>query len=239
MADYGKYRIALDSDWTLEDLYKFPHTYEQVYFFYDAISRDSDEGIRERITNVFSAFPWHGGYSAVNFYNQLKYSAGRHRRPRIIAINKSSPGVLDLSLIVVTAYYVAKIVKLVASTIDVANTTYHNIYKGMREREPLNIKVERDQLHLEKEHLDFINSGGRQMAKLLGFSSPAQINSITKSPYVTLKILFSVFRRVRTLAEYEKSGKADLTEEPILEPPSVARSRARQPRKVTARKRAS
>jgi hypothetical protein len=107
----------------------------------------------------------------------------------------------------------------------------------MQERKLLAVKLERDKLQLESEQMDFINRSNRQMAKLLGFSSPERLNAVTKSPFVTLKILFSVFRRVRTLAEYETSGKADLTEEAIPEPPLTARSAQR--RRIKPRRRSS
>jgi hypothetical protein len=103
MGEEGTYRILLDDEWTLEDLYQFSHTYEQVYFFFDAIGQELTDVAHERIIRAFEAFPWRGGYSAVNFYNQLSYTVARRRRLRIVAIKKTSPGFLDLALILVTA----------------------------------------------------------------------------------------------------------------------------------------
>ena len=74
----GNYSIWLDGEWTLEDLYIFPHTFEQVYFFFQSLSFSPSESLEnervdeERVEHAFAAFPWHGGYSAVNFYNALK-----------------------------------------------------------------------------------------------------------------------------------------------------------------------
>ena len=52
-----------------------PHTYIQVYSFlysfYTPIEDFDDEN--DRLVITYSAHPWKGGYSAVNFYNNLKY----------------------------------------------------------------------------------------------------------------------------------------------------------------------
>jgi hypothetical protein len=37
MTEYDNYPIAIDKRWSLEDLYKFPRAYEQVYFAYEAL----------------------------------------------------------------------------------------------------------------------------------------------------------------------------------------------------------
>ena len=233
----GNYRIDLDRDWTLEDLYKFPRTFEQTYFFFASIDENLSEGDQERILRAYNAFPWQGGYSAVSFFDELKYSFDSRQRPKIVVIHKASPGLLELSLVVGVAYSLAKIVKSVAAAINSANDTYHNIYKGMQERKLLKLKVEHQTLELNKAHMVFVDSSSRTMAKLLGFSSPAQLNSITKSPYLSLKILLSVYRRVRTLAEYENNGKARLSETEIPIPPPIRRPRLRGTRVIKIPKR--
>lgn len=240
MEEYGNYRIALDRQWSLEDLYKFPRTFEQAYFFFASIDPDLDKTSQQRIARAYESFPWQGGYSAVGFFDQLKFSVDRRKRPKIVAIQKASPGFLELSLVIGVAFSLAKIVKHLAGGIDAANSTYNNIYKGMQERKLLKLKVEREVLKLDKEHIDFIDSGSRKMAKLLGFSSPAKLNNFTNDPYLTLKILFSVYRRVRTLAQYESSGKAQLSVTAVSAPPpkqnerAAGRLRKRKPRKRLA-----
>jgi hypothetical protein len=102
MPDYARYRIRLDEEWSLEDLYVFPRAYEQVYFFFSAFSMENGEE-RDRIERAFHAFPWQGGYSAVSFFNQLKYATPPELRPKIIAISKLSPGYFDLGLWLATA----------------------------------------------------------------------------------------------------------------------------------------
>ena|SRR5208337_1458698 len=229
MADYARYRIRIDEDWSLEDLYLFPRAYEQVYFFFASFDVDLNEQDREKIERAYRTFPWQGGYSAVSFFNQLKYATPPRLRPTIIAIQKSSPGYFDLGLWLAAATSLAVIVNKIASAIDAAHTTYNNIYKGMQERKLLRIQVESDVLKFESEHMNFINTSSRQMAQLLGFSTPVEINRLTGNPYLTLKLLLSVYRRVRTLSEYQNSGKAHLTEDAIPIQPPPSRRRRKQP----------
>jgi len=92
----GTYRIKLDGEWSLEDLYVFPRTYEQVYLLFYSLSPDIVEIDLDRMEHAYSAFPWQGGYSAVDFYGQLKYSTRKQFRPEIESIEYHSPGHLDL-----------------------------------------------------------------------------------------------------------------------------------------------
>lgn len=48
------------------------------------------------------------------------------------------------------------------------------------------------------------------MAKMIGLSDIEQMNRKTGSPLKTLKILLSLYRRIRTLAEYQNKGKTKL-----------------------------
>ena len=82
MEFYDDYTILIDKRWSLGDLYEFPRAYEQVYFAFEALI-PADEEAAARIDRAFKAFPWRGGYSAVNFYNQLKYATPPNKRPTI------------------------------------------------------------------------------------------------------------------------------------------------------------
>jgi hypothetical protein len=181
---------------------------------------------------AYRSMPWQGGYSAVNFFNQLKYAAPKIGRPRIISIQKSSPGYLDLGLWLFSVAQVARVVKKIAATIDVCNETYSNIYRGMQERKLLRLKSDRETLKFEEDQLEFIRTSTLQMVKILGFRSPGEINRLTGHPYKTLKLLFSVYRRLRTLSQYENDGKAILDEDAIPIPPPPERRRRSPNRKA-------
>ena len=205
-----KYKINIDGKWDLEDLYVFPHTYEQVYFLLYSLLPHDDEEIQSKIKYAYSKFPWKGGYSAVNFYNKLKYTTPRQERPRVVSIQYASPGWFELSLIISVAFAVEKLVKSIASTIDSANATYHAIHKGMSERELLRIEVQNKALNLEKEHSAYIKISTQEMSNLLGLKDVEQMNEKSGSSLKTLKILLSLYRRVRDLAKFQNNGKTKL-----------------------------
>ena len=207
---YGDYPIFIDKRWSLEDLYKFPRAYEQVYFAYEAILPAPDEQTNERIERAFRAFPWRGGYSAVNFYNQLKYATPPKKRPVIQRMQYASPGVIELFLSLPLALQISAYVGAVAGAIGTCNKVYNTIHTDLQKRKLLRIEVERKKLELVRENYDFLVRSTEEMSKVLGLQSPQALLQRTDDPLDALKILLSIYRRVRTLAEYENKGKANL-----------------------------
>jgi hypothetical protein len=204
------YKIPMDGRWNLEDLYIFPHTYEQVYFLIYSLLPHDDEEIQEKIKYAYSAFPWQGGYSAVNFYNKLKFTTPKQNRPQVLTIQYASPGWIELSLIIGVAVSVQRIVIAVSASIREANSVYSEIHKGMSERKLLRIKIEKEELALEEQNAEYIQKTVERMVKLLGLKDIEQMHKKSGSPLKTLKILLSLYRRVRTLAEFQKNGKTKL-----------------------------
>lgn len=205
------YTIHLDGRWSLEDLYKFPRTYEQVYFFIRAVEFPDDRYRGEEVDHIFRAFPWFGGYSAVGFYNNLKYRTPPPRRPRIVSIQYASPGWLELSLLVVAAVKIEAIIKAVANSVDHINATYNAIRKGIYDRKLSDIKVRREQLTFDQEQLEFIIHSSETMAEMLGLENPGQLDEKTGNRLISLKILLSFYRRLKILADYQLNGKADFS----------------------------
>jgi len=207
------YTIHIEGDWSLEDLYVFPRAFEQVYFLVYSLMPERDEDALERIHHAYSALPWRGGYSAVNFYNQLKYVTPKPDRPQIVSIHYASPGWLEVALILSVALSVERLVKSISNTIGHAHDVYDRIARGMSERKLLRLEAQQKELQFKKEELEYITSCLDQMGKLLGFNNLEEIKNRTGHPYISLKILLSLYRRVRTLVEYIGKGKADFRNE--------------------------
>lgn len=220
---YGVYPIEMDGRWSLEDLYKFPRTYEQAYFALDALIPSENQVDFERIDRAFKTFPWQGGYSAVNFYNQLKYATPIRARPTVLSIHYASPGAISLALILEQAQLLAAIVAAVAGSVAVCNTLYNKIMNDLQRRKLLRIEVERKEVELTREELDLIREYSEEMAEILQIGTPDALNERTGRPLVSLKVLLSVYRRIRTLAEYRNKDKAilptDISRAERLPPP--------------------
>lgn len=205
------YTIHLDGSWSLEDLYKFPRAYEHVYFLINALEFSGAYYVGEDVDDIFRAFPWFGGYSAVGFYNNLKYRTPAPQRPKIVSIEYASPGWLELSLLVVAALKIEAIVKSIANSIDHVNATYNRIMRGAHDRKLSDIKLRREQLILEKETLHFIHQSTDLMAQMLGLENVKELDEKTGNRLISLKILLSLYRRVKVLADYQLNGKADFS----------------------------
>ena len=73
-SDIGEFSIPLDGRWEMRDLEEFSRLFTQLYSFYYALEKEIDLDGNGRFSYAFEAFPWLGGYSAVNFYNKIYYS---------------------------------------------------------------------------------------------------------------------------------------------------------------------
>lgn len=206
---FDSYFIYIDGRWSLEDLYRFPHTYEQVYFALEAIVPAEDEDTEERLTRAFGAFPWRGGYSAVSFYNALKFVVPRTRRPSIRSIQYSSPGWIELFLNQHLAVQVGTIVSTVAGSIGLCNKVYNQIHTDLQKRKLLRIEVDRKKVELSRDEILLVKESFDGLAHVIGLESAKAIQNRTDDPLIALKILLSFYRRIRILAEYKNRGKAN------------------------------
>jgi hypothetical protein len=200
-------RILLDGEWTLSDFGELPKTYSQVYAFVYGLEFPDDLEGYEAVLR-FESYPWRGGYSAVNFYKQLQSAVPRRDRPRLLSVQYSSPGWIELSLVVGVALSARRIIKACVDSASELNGLYQEIYKNLHERKLLQIEAREAALQLEEKELKFIETSSRRLAKLLKVPAIEVISAQSPNRLAELKMLLSLFRRTRKLAEYEKSGKA-------------------------------
>ena len=206
-------KLGLDGRWNLEDLSEATREYVQLYGFAYSLMSDLPSARREEIDHIYGKFPWQGGYSTVNFFNQLFHKIPPQLRPQVKRIQYASPGFIELTLLLAAAVTVSRIVKSVCSAINAAHDTYRNIQKGAVEHELSKINVKNQELDLRKKQIDFCESSSKQMEKILGLSEEevALLDQRTQGhPVMKLKILLSVFRRVEPLAERQAVGNLDV-----------------------------
>ena len=117
---------------------------------------------------------------------------------------------MELSLIVPVALAIRAMVKGFASSVRELNQLYHEIYRGLHERRLMRIDVRERAIKLQRAELAWVEEMTERMTRLLG---PEQLNGLSRhldNPLAKLKLLLSVFRRVRTIARYERDGKVRL-----------------------------
>jgi hypothetical protein len=164
----------------------------------------------DRVESAFRAHPWRGGFSAVNFYDQLGYLVPSRDRPKIHSIRYASPGWLELTLAVAIAANIEKLVEAFTKSGKLLNSLYKDIYKGLHQRRLMSIKVKRQEIALRRDQIRFAQESAKALSQLLDFKHLNDLDNLTRNPLGTLKILLSLYRRVRLLAKYESKGKANL-----------------------------
>lgn len=210
--DNGKrerYRIAIDGEWSLQDLYVFPHAYNQLYSFVFSVTQGRLDVEEDEEWPRFD-YPWRGGWSTVNFFEFAAGRMGSRNRPELLAIHYESPGWLDLGLLLSAAYIIRKLVRNFVATSRELLTLYNDIYKGLHDREMMRIDARERLLSVEQKELEWLETSANKMAELLGFEDLPTLARLTGNPIATLKLMLALYRRVRTLAKFKESGKADV-----------------------------
>lgn len=179
--------------------------------YYSLLPHESRR-IVNRLNEAFEQYPWQGGYSAVNFYNKLKYTVASQNRPNIVSMQYSSPGWIELSLLLGVAVTIQKVIKAITQSIRDVHGNYNEIYSGMYERKLLRLEAERQIIALDDEKSKFIDRSATILAEVLYLDNVDAINRRTGSSYKTLKILLSLYRRIKILADFEQTGKTRMTE---------------------------
>jgi len=225
-AGIGKTRILLNNEWTLEMFYKFPRDYLQLYSLLFACQKlrkpldDFSTHAEEKAFKPFSIHPWMGGFSRVNFYNELFYQVPHQARPKISSIHFSSPGFIELNAVVQVATEICGIVTVVSGTLKVAESTYNKIWKGIRDRNLNKINLKKYTVSGRKRTFKISSKDNKFIHESLSIiSSELKINpKILKSLEVLtgsnkllqLKILMSAYRRIKDLAKEQKRGNITL-----------------------------
>ena len=202
----GRHRLGMDGEWGLLELSGFGRQYVQVYSILYALQFGADRNnLDDRTLHAFRAFPWTGGWSAVDFYDSLRAAAPKDHRPHIVAIEYASPGYIELAVVVTVALNIRRIVDHVCSSIERANATYGKLYKAAMDRKLLKVDARRAQLDLERAELEFAEDVTRRLAGTMGLDLTDELQSLTANPVVRMKILFSLYRRVRDLSKLQNS----------------------------------
>lgn len=211
-----KTKLRLDGRWNLEELSEATRDYTQLYGFAYSLLPELPLARREEIDYIYGKFPWRGGYSTVNFFNQLFHKIPPKLRPEVERIQYASPGFIELSELLLVAVTVAAIVKAVCSTINTANDTYRKIQKGSVDHELSKINLAKAELELTQRKIAFCESSAKQLVQVFGLTEAQEKlidQRVQGNPVMKLKILLSVFRRVEPLAKKQRDGKLEVTGE--------------------------
>lgn len=207
-------RLEIDGRWGLEELSDATKDYIQLYGFAYSLLPDLPSAKKEEVDYIYAKFPWRGGYSTVNFFNQLFHKIPPQLRPEVRRIQYASPGFIELGEVLVVAGTVAAIVGAVCKSIGSVHDLYRSIQKASIEHKLSKINLTNEELGLKRQQIVFCQDSANKLSKALGLT-PTQDQLIdqmvTGDPVMKLKILLSVFRRVGPLAKRQAEGKLKIT----------------------------
>lgn len=209
----SSYKIEIEGTWSLRNFYDLPHIFEQVYAFNYAFVIANEVSDPGKFMEIFSTYPWRGGYSTVNFYNSLNAQVPRSLRANVRSIHYASPGWIDLGVALPAAAAIGIAIHIFVKSAGELNSLYKDIYVGMHERKLMRIDLKRKEMELTRDQMKFAAEMSQVLGNSLGFDHVAELNERTGNPIATLKIILSYFRRIRKLAAYVTSGKAEFPNE--------------------------
>jgi hypothetical protein len=212
-----KTKLLLDGRWKLEELSLATKEYTQLYGFAYSLLPELPVARREEMEYIYGKFPWRGGFSTVNFFQQLFHKIPPKLRPEVQRIQYASPGFIELSELLLVAGSVAAIVAAVCTTINNAHDTYRKIQKGSVENELTQINLKKEQLDLTQKQINFCETSSASLVKVLGLTEAQDKlldERVQNNKLMKVKILLSVFRRAEPLAEQQANGKLKITGEP-------------------------
>lgn len=206
------YRIELpdSADWTLEDLYVFPRTFEQCYTFIYCLDSELPTKDKAAIDRAFENYPWAGGYSYVNFYQILRARIPLKSRPKLRSIHKASPGWIELALNLDVAVEIAKSVALISGSFAATAEAYKRAWNLLHSLSADRERAKTEQMRQKKKQIKEMREICEELAKCIGFTSLTDLHNRTKDPEISLKMLSAHYRRMRTLHEYDLNGKVRL-----------------------------
>ncbi|WP_022948163.1 hypothetical protein [Methylohalobius crimeensis] len=210
--DVENIKLHIDGRWELTDLNVLTRVYIQVYGLLYSLDV-ADDYIEEEIQYIYGKYPWRGGYSAVNFYQNLFSKMPREYRPRIKSIQYASPGFIELSQLVEVAKDISLIVGYVSAALLAGNKTYSAIQKGIRERKLSKFDLRSEELKLLEKERDFIHQSVRDIAQVMGVRKETLAKLYLRAEnneLAVLKILSSLYRRARDLAKLQNKQKLNL-----------------------------
>jgi hypothetical protein len=209
-------QLALGGRWGLAELSDTTKDYIQLYGFAYSLIPNLPTARREEIDYIYGKFPWRGGYSTINFFNQLFHKIPAKLRPEIQRIQYASPGFIELTEVLAVAVTVAGIITTVCKSLSSVHDLYRSIQKASVDHELSKINLAKEDLDLKQKQIAFCETASESFAKALGLTEAQERlidQKVQSNPVMKLKILLSVFRRVEPLAKKQSEGKLKVTGE--------------------------
>jgi hypothetical protein len=200
--------VHIDGRWGIEDLRKFSDLVQDAYAFVFALTGAGATSTRQRMEALFRKYPWRGGFSSVNFFDDLYRLIPASERAQIRRIQYASPGTIELKMDDGVANSIRGFVTSLNEPDSVSSKEYTEVRATLKKRGWLG--KAKDDLHLTPQDEAMLLQFVSRLAKEFGLQGSAdEIVSLANSdPLGAVKILLAYYRRLAGLADYVATGKA-------------------------------
>ena len=205
MSTSGAHLLRLDGQWGLLDFSELGRKYVDVYSFFYAMTAEVDPVLQFRWTDqAFRNHPWRGGWSSMHFYKELARYIPEDHRPVVRSIHYGSPGLIEIGGYLAALVTFSKVIGVMCNSFERIDRTYNQWYEGAMERRMLRADVRERELEVSGKELEFAEKATEQIVAQLGIDR-TELWQLTENPIARMKILFSLYRRLRVLAEMARS----------------------------------
>lgn len=207
----GSIRFEMGGEWDIDDLGSLSGslrlTYAYFYWLYQA-----PDSIEPRVRSMFARYFWSGEYIGDRFSQDLYYHIPTEHRLRLGSIHYSSPGWLELVGSLPVLVGLAFCARAWIGTADKALDLFTKIDKFFEERKLRKIAKSFNLTQISPQAIDEAHGLCFDFGAFLGFDN-RQIESmieLTGNPISTLRLLVSLSKESRRMAELETRGKLKL-----------------------------
>ncbi|PWU29610.1 hypothetical protein DK254_15945 [Pseudomonas sp. RW407] len=199
--------VDIDGRWEVSDLKKFSDLVQDCYAFGYALLSETGATSRS-IERLFHKYPWRGGFSAVNFFRSLYKGIPRQDRADIKSITYASPGQIKFIVNATVAESIRDLIVDLNTDSSMATESYRYVQRMLQDRGWTG-KAEED-LELDeqdKAELQALLATGCNGFGLKGHEDHI-IGLASGDLLASVKIILAYYRRLKLLADYVSTGKA-------------------------------
>ncbi|TXH06128.1 MAG: hypothetical protein E6R07_01155 [Nevskiaceae bacterium] len=200
--------VHIDGRWGINDLRKFSDLVQDSYAFVFALTRRKASATRTDISDLFRKYPWRGGFSSVNFFDDLYRAIPQPERASISSIQYASPGTIELEMNKEVATLIHDmVVKINTAGSDVA-AAYKDVHHWLAEKKWLGSTA--SELRISAKEKDELRDHISHLTTQFGLQQQQQyvLELAKDDPLGAVKILLAYYRRLERLADYVATGKA-------------------------------
>lgn len=142
-----------------------------------------------------------------NFWNS--HHTPEDDRPVVRSIHYGSPGLIEIGGYLAALVAFGKAIGSVCDSFERIDRTYNQWYQGAMDRRILRANVRERELEVSRKELEFAEEAADQLVAQLGVDR-TELWRLTANPIARMKIVFSLYRRLRVLAKMARSEQSRL-----------------------------